>query len=185
MTDHETGRRLKDLRLKKKLSLRGLARASGVALSHLSLLEKGERSVTVATLKTILQAMGTRLGTFFNEEPQPPEKIVYAKGELKEITGQGNGISYKEVAAGRPGRMLQLILENYAPGADTGKEMYYHEAEEAGVVLKGKLELTVEDEVHVLNPGDAFYFDSRRPHRFRNIGKTKAQAISANTPPSF
>ena len=42
-----------------------------------------------------------------------------------------------------------------------------------------------DDEIFVLGPGDAFYFDSRRPHRFRNIGKGKAQAISVNTPPSF
>jgi 4-aminobutyrate aminotransferase/(S)-3-amino-2-methylpropionate transaminase len=34
--------------------------------------------------------------------------------------------------------------------------------------------------VDVLRP-----FDSRRPHRFRNPGKTVVEAISVNTPPSF
>ncbi len=53
------------------------------------------------------------------------------------------------------------------------------------MVLRGTLELIVDDVVHVLKPGDAYYFDSRRPHRFRNRGKTPVEAISVNSPPSF
>jgi mannose-6-phosphate isomerase-like protein (cupin superfamily) len=60
-----------------------------------------------------------------------------------------------------------------------------HEAEEAGVVLKGTLELTVDGQTYVLRPGDAYYFDSRRPHRFRNLGTVPVEAISVNGPPSF
>ena len=37
----------------------------------------------------------------------------------------------------------------------------------------------------VLGPGDAYYFESKTPHRFRNVGKTEAILVSANTPPSF
>jgi mannose-6-phosphate isomerase-like protein (cupin superfamily) len=78
-----------------------------------------------------------------------------------------------------------LIVERYEPGADTGPGLYHHEAEEAGLVLKGKLELTVEGNRYVLGPGDAYYFDSRCSHRVRNLGKGEARAISVNTPPSL
>lgn len=179
------GRRLKILREKKQLSLRALARQTGIAVSFLSALESGQNNVSVAKLKTILDSLGTNLGTFFGQAPEPPAKVVYRKQELLEISGQGNGISFLEVAAGRPGRALQLLVERYKPGADTGSELYRHDAEEAGVVLKGTLELTVEDQVFELGPGDGYYFDSRRPHRFRNKGKTAVDAISVNTPPSF
>ncbi|WP_417729138.1 cupin domain-containing protein [Roseovarius sp.] len=37
----------------------------------------------------------------------------------------------------------------------------------------------------VLNPGDGYYFDSRELHRFRNVGSTKAEIISAISPPSY
>jgi transcriptional regulator with XRE-family HTH domain len=185
MDDLKVGSRLKELRRQKRLSLRALARETGVAPSFLSALERDHSSVTVGTLKRILDALGTHLGEFFSQGAQPPSKVVYRKGELVEISGQQNGLSYKEVAAGRRGRTLQLIVGHYEPAADTGSDLYHHEGEEAGLVVKGHIELTVDGEVYRLGPGDAYYFDSRRPHRLRNIGSRPALIISANTPASF
>jgi len=176
--------RLRALRARRKLSLRALSRETGIAVSFLSALERGRNNVSVAKLKAIVDALGVTLSEFFSQAPPPREKIVYRKHELSEISGQ-RGISFRDVATGRRGRALQLLVERYGPGADTGAEAYRHDAEEAGVVLRGTLELTVDDEVHVLRPGDAYYFDSRRPHRFRNRGKIPVEAISVNTPPSF
>jgi transcriptional regulator with XRE-family HTH domain len=185
--DHDAtlGKRLRALRERRKLSLRALTRQTGIATSFLSGLENGDTSVSVAKLKTILDALGTSLGEFFGAAPEPPAKIVYRRSELVEISGQQKGISFLEVAAARPGRALQLLRETYQPGSDTGPDTYRHQAEEAGIVLKGTLELIVDGETHRLGPGDAYYFDSRRPHRFRNPGKMAVEAISVNTPPSF
>ncbi|MBY0526114.1 MAG: cupin domain-containing protein [Gemmataceae bacterium] len=185
MDDLDIAPRLKELRQRRKLSLREVGRQTGIAVSFLSALESGRNNVSVAKLKTILDALGTNLGEFFGQTPASPSKVVYRRDELVEISGQHKGISFKEVAAGRPQRALQVLVERYEPGCDTGPDAYRHEAEEAGVVLKGTLELTVDGQVHVLKPGDAYYFDSRRPHRFRNLGKVAVEAISVNTPPSF
>ena len=56
--------------------------------------------------------------------------------------------------------------------------------QEGGVVIRGHLELTVDGERHVLGPGDAYYFDSSRPHSFRNAGPEECEIISACSPPS-
>ena len=69
--------------------------------------------------------------------------------------------------------------------ADTGKVPLVHEGEEGGIVLTGRLEVTVDDERRILGPGDAYYFESRRPHRFRCVGPYPCEVISACTPPSF
>jgi len=37
----------------------------------------------------------------------------------------------------------------------------------------------------VLEAGDAYYFDSRQPHRFRNVHDQECELISVCTPPSF
>ena len=63
--------------------------------------------------------------------------------------------------------------------------MLRHEAEEGGVVLSGIIEITVGEETRVLNPGDGYLFDSRLPHRFRNIGDVDCVIVSACTPPTF
>jgi mannose-6-phosphate isomerase-like protein (cupin superfamily) len=52
-------------------------------------------------------------------------------------------------------------------------------------VISGSIEVTVDSEVRVLGPGDGYLFDSRLPHRFRNIGDEACEVISACTPPSF
>ena len=184
MEKKELGRRLQHLRRRKKMSLRAVGRSTQVAISFLSALEQGRTNVSVAKLKIILDALGTGLSEFFSQNSQPP-KVVYRKNELVEISGYGTGISYREVAAGRPGRALQFTVERYKPGAETGPELLQYDAEEVGVVLKGKLELTIDNEVHILAPGDAYYIDNRRPHRFKNIGRGTLLAVSAITPTSF
>jgi mannose-6-phosphate isomerase-like protein (cupin superfamily) len=153
-------------------------------MSFLSAIEQGKNNVSVAKLKAILDALGMGLGEFFSQRVQPP-KVAYRKKELVEISSPETGISYREVAAGRPGRALQFIVERYERGAETGPELLRYNAEEAGVVLKGRLELTVDSEVYVLGPGDAYYFDNNRPHRFRNVGSGELLAVSASTPTTF
>jgi mannose-6-phosphate isomerase-like protein (cupin superfamily) len=79
----------------------------------------------------------------------------------------------------------QMILERYKPGADTGKSMLTHESEESGLILEGRMELTVGDQTYFLGVGDAYLFNSNIPHRFRNTGGIDCVIVSACTPPSF
>jgi len=53
------------------------------------------------------------------------------------------------------------------------------------VIVKGKIELTVGGESRILGPGDAYYFKSSLPHRFRNIGREECELVSASSPPTF
>ena len=80
---------------------------------------------------------------------------------------------------------MSILHERYAANADTGEEMLTHAGEEGGVVVKGKVELTVGGESRVLGAGDAYYFKSSVPHRFRNIGREECEIVSASSPPSF
>jgi len=184
MEKKELGRRIQHLRRRKGMSLRSVSRSTQIAVSFISTLEQGKTNISVAKLKTILDALGTSLSDFFGQDTQPP-KVVYRKKELVEISGFGTGISFREIAAGRPGRALQFTVERYKRGAQTGDEPLRYDAEEAGVVLEGTLELTVDSEVYVLGPGDAYYIDNRHPHRFRNVGKGTLVVVSAVTPPAF
>ncbi len=88
-------------------------------------------------------------------------------------------ISYRQVGDNLFGRALQILKERYEPGSDTGRVPLVHEGEEGGIVVSGRLEVTVDDERHILDPGDAYYFESRRPHRFRCVGAKPCEVISA------
>ncbi|MGH9322767.1 MAG: cupin domain-containing protein [Vicinamibacteria bacterium] len=180
----EVGERLRSVREAYGLSQRVLAKRSGVANGLISMIELNRTSPSVATLKKILDGIPLTLADFFTGNvPSNEEPVVYRAPELVEI-GSG-GISYRQVGRNLRRRAIQLLHERLERGSDTGTDMLRHEAEEGGVVVRGKLELTVGHQSYVLGPGDAYYFDSRLPHRFRNVGDDVCEVVSACTPPSF
>lgn len=179
----DIGGRLRSLRLKHKLSQRQLASKAGVTNSTISLIESNGTNPSVGALKRILDGIPIGLAEFFAFEPEQPARAFYRADELKEI-GKG-GISYRQVGDNLFGRSLQILEECYQPGSDTGKVPLVHEGEEGGIVLCGRLEVTVDGERRILGPGDAYYFESRRPHRFRCVGPNPCRIVSACTPPTF
>jgi mannose-6-phosphate isomerase-like protein (cupin superfamily) len=78
-----------------------------------------------------------------------------------------------------------LMAQSWQPTMFSGEAMLAHDGEEGGFIVRGYLEVTVRGETRVLGPLDAYRFDSRLPHRFRNIGTEDCVIISAATPPTF
>lgn len=181
--DFDVGARLRSVREIHHLSQRELAKRAGVTNGTISLIEQNRVSPSVGSLRKVLQGIPMSLADFFALETAPRQKVFFAAEELLEIGG--GPISYRQIGRDLADRQLQILHERYAPGADTGKAMLRHDAEEGGVVLRGTLEVTVGDQRRVLGPGDAYYFDSRLPHRFRNVGDEACEVVSACTPPSF
>lgn len=177
------GQRLKTLRQRQGLSQRKLAQIAGVSNATVSLIEHGRTDPSMGLLRKILNSLGVSFAEFFSSETTTSEKYFYSRDELSEI---GSGpISYLQVGSDLSESQLQILYERYDPGADTGQSMLSHDAEEGGIVLQGRLELTIGDDVQVLSAGDAYLFNSRLPHRFRNTGNEECLVVSACTPPSF
>ncbi len=177
------GPRLKTLRAHQGLSQRKLASLSGVSNATISLIEHGRTDPSMGLLKRILDAMGVSFAEFFSADDRQPEKYFYTKDELSEISS--GPISYLQIGNDLSDSQLQILFERYKPGADTGQSMLSHNAEEGGIILSGRLELTVGEKVQTLSTGDAYLFNSRIPHRFRNTGSVECVLVSACTPPSF
>lgn len=181
--DQEIGARLRRIRVQLALSQRQLARQSGVANATISQVESGKINPTVSMLKKILDGIPMGLGEFFSDDRQPQKRKFFRADELIEIAE--GGVSYRQVGAHLASKSIQLLKECYQPGAGTGRHELSHEGEECGIVLSGRLEVTVGDEVAVLGQGDAYYFKSSLPHQFRNVGNDPCELITACSPPSF
>ncbi len=179
----EVGKQLRSVRTAFGLSQRELAKRAGVTNGMVSLIEQDRVSPSVGSLQKILSAFPMTMAAFFTRDMQGRENFVFRADELPDV-GTGN-IQYKLVAASRHVRKMSILWETYEPGTDTGDDLLTHSGEEGGVIIDGEIELTVAGETHVLGPGDAYYFDSRLPHRFRNTGKVAARIVSANSPPTF
>jgi transcriptional regulator with XRE-family HTH domain len=179
----DVGSRLRSVRITFGLSQRALARRAGVTNGLISLIEQNRVSPSVSSLKKVLDGVPMSLAEFFTMDMSVTPQSFFAENELVELGNEQ--VSLRLVAAQRPGRQLTLLHERYAPGAATGDEVISHRGEEGGVVVKGRIELTVGGASRVLGPGEAYYFSSQLPHRFRNVGREECEIISAGTPPTF
>ncbi len=99
--DADTGRRLHALRLRAHLSMRELARQAGVAVSCVSNIE-ARLSVSLATLRKLLLALGTDLGPFFADELPAPSGWVFRRRQMCAMTDAGR--CYTLVLPARPER---------------------------------------------------------------------------------
>ena len=181
--DQPIGPRLRQIRQRHRLSQRQLARQSGVANATISQIEAGKLNPTVSMLKKVLDGIPVRLSEFFSDEPEMPDRVFFRADELTEIAD--GGVSYLQVGANLHDRAIQFIRECYQPGAGTGKHAITHEGEECGLILKGRLQVTVGEQSAILRAGDAYYFRSNQPHSFLNPGSESCELITACTPPSF
>ncbi len=177
------GARVRALRELYGYSQRELARLAKITNGALSMIEQGQVSPSVGSLRKIANALSMTLGEFFNTTLQRPEGPFFRAAQLSEL-GSG-GVSLRAVPAGVADAQLQVLHEIYPPGADTGPEPLAHTGEEAGVVVQGSITVTVGARSQRLEAGDAYYFESRIPHRFRNTGREPCTIISAATPRSF
>lgn len=181
--EFDAGQRLRAVREMYGLSQRALARKAGVTNGIVSMIETNRNSPSLATLKKILDAIPISLSDFFSIDLGESYEIVFRADQLQEIGS--SGFSFKQVGRKMTGKAIQILHEHIDPGADSGKDMLRHDSEEGGIVIRGTIELTVGAEVYVLGPGDAYYFDSRIPHRFRNIGAETVEMVSACSPPTL
>ncbi|WP_299564731.1 cupin domain-containing protein [uncultured Sulfitobacter sp.] len=182
----DIGQRLREIRIERGLSQRELANRAGLTNGTISLIETDKTSPSVASLKSLLDAIPISMAEFFARiEDSDTPKVFYKAAEFTEVSPEGPGqVSLRQLGNARE-HTLQVFHEVYPPGADTGAELLAHDGEEAGIITLGEIEITVGDAIAVLGPGDGYLFDSRQPHRFRNIGKDTCEIVSALTPPVF
>lgn len=180
----DVGARLRMVRERMGLSQRELAKRAGVTNGTISLIEQNRVSPSISSLRKVLEGLPMTLSDFFtfDADPQQP-RVFYTQDELPNL---GNDqIQLMLVGTSHERRDIAILREVYQLDADTGPEMLMHEGQEGGVVLKGRIEVTVGNDVRVLGPGDAYYFDSKLPHRFRNVGGETCEIVSASSPPTF
>lgn len=175
----EVGTRVRRIRESLGLSQRDLASRSGMTNGAISLIEQNKTSPSIASLKKLLDGLNMTLGEFFAYGQSSQQRVFFKSGELPPVSK--GPVTFFQL--GGKGRNLEILHERYAAGGDTGEDMLSHEGEEGGIVLRGYVEVTVGDQRQILGPGDAYFFNSRVPHRFRAVGNEACEIISACAPP--
>ncbi len=171
----DVGGRLRELRQERDLSMRALARLSGLSTNALSMIERGRTSPSVSTLYKLSEALEVPITAFFRTEP-PKQGIVFRKAEERSKVEFQRGLWEGLGGESFIGRVepFMLTLEG---GATSGPHGLVHSGHEFVICLNGQLEYEVEDQRYTLVPGDSLLFASRMHHRWRNPGKTVAKVL--------
>ena len=102
------GLHIKQLRNRRKLTVRELASRSGVSHATISLIERDRTSPSLDTLSAMLDALGTTLVGFFEDVPQSvPYSPFYNSDELIEI-GDAAAVSYRMLGMNHPNRHIHV-----------------------------------------------------------------------------
>ncbi|MDA0821674.1 MAG: cupin domain-containing protein [Proteobacteria bacterium] len=179
------GSELRALRKARSLSLTELAERSDLSVGHLSQIERNISTPSVKALGSIARALGVTVAWFFsggNLGPPNEKGIVVRKDNRRRIIFREGFVDY--LLSPTLEGSLELILSHFEPGASTG-EKYVHRGEEGGLVMKGKIEITVGERSFILEEGDSFNFPSSEPHRYRNVSDVETIVMYAITPPSY
>ncbi len=173
------GAHLRQLRMQRGLSLARVAEAVRISVGFLSALERSHMSASVSTLRKLARFYKTNILDFF----EPSESNGrHVSPQHRKVLEAGPGVRMELLAWGNA--VMEPHLFRIAPRAGSG-ESYTHEGEEFLFVLRGELQISVQDEQYRLKPGDSFYFESATPHRWSNPGRMETQVLWVNTPPTF
>jgi transcriptional regulator with XRE-family HTH domain len=174
-SDVDVGRRLRQLRTERGLSIRALAEQSGLNVNTLSMIENSKTSPSVSTLQQVAAALQTPITAFFETE-KPPQKIVYQKADDRQSADFACGM-LANLGTGftRPG--LEPFVVTLQPQANSGGTPIVHTGVEFVFCLEGCLGYEVDGENYLLEAGDSLLFEAHLPHRWRNAGETPSRSL--------
>ena len=174
------GRRLRELRLERDLSIRALAEKSGLNANTLSLIENSKTSPSVSTLQQLAGALEVPITAFF-ETDAPKNNIAFQKAGQRPAVAFAHGIM-EDLGAGLTSRGAEPFIVILEPNADSGPAPIVHTGREFVYCIEGRLAYTIEDRIFVLEPGDSLLFEAFLPHRWQNVGSTPSRSLLALCP---
>ena len=202
----DTGMKIRQERQKRKLTLNQLSGRTGLSKSFLSQIERNLVKPSVTSLKKIAHQLGVSVVYFLTEEdvdqnlwgynrtvqkpgngalPYSKDIRVVRADKRKGVKMPGSDVLY-EVLTPDLNRQIEVMLMRISEGESSGDEaMADAPGEKFGVVLKGKLEFRVGNEIFVLEQGDSIVHPADVPIKWRGLEGNPIEVIWVQTPPSF
>jgi transcriptional regulator with XRE-family HTH domain len=165
----QLGERVRALRRERGWTLELLAERSGVSRAMISKLERGEKNPTLVVAARVAEGLGVSLSQLVGIEAR--REIVVVPKERRMVMRDPETGFERQLLSPSFGGELEFI-RNVVPEGSTSGEFPPHRrgVEEYVVVEKGRLRAILGSEEHVLEEGDAAYFEADVAHRFDNAG---------------
>jgi transcriptional regulator with XRE-family HTH domain len=171
----EVGRRLREIRMGKGLSIRSLSEQSRLNVNTLSLIENGHTSPSVSTLQVLAQTLQVPITSFF-EANNGDDKVIHQRAEKRFAAKFTHG-RMENLGSGTARFGAEPLIITLDPDADSGKTPIVHTGSEFVYCLEGRITYHVDDQAYTLGPGDSLMFEAHLPHRWRNEDGTPSRML--------
>jgi transcriptional regulator with XRE-family HTH domain len=176
----QIGAQLRQARIDAHLSLREFASRSGLSSSFLSLVERGESSLSLTSLFAVAEALGLEASALLNYEAQSKRgRSEYSLWRGIDHANEHFVVGDREYFPFRPGfdgQQFEPMILRVQP-TTTMPPHSSHEGEEFGLVLSGILTMRLRTEEIDLSAGDAIHFPSTVPHSMENKTDRPVEAV--------
>jgi transcriptional regulator with XRE-family HTH domain len=162
------GRRVRDHRSSRGLSLEDLAAKAGVSRAMLSKVERGEKSPTIPIASKIARGLGLSLSLLVGdaEAAGGAIRVVPSKARLT-FVDKANGFKRELLSPPSDTPGVEVLRHEITKGGGSGLLPAYPPGTWKFVYVEsGKLRIELDSETSVLTSGDAAAFIADRPHSF-------------------
>lgn len=183
---YQFGDKIREVRERKRLTIREVADKVGLSESLISQIERNKISPAIDTLLKLIDALAIDLDYIFRDfKKERAVNLVPAMARNRAVI---DGVVYEQLSHTQSTSEEHAIEAYYLEipaGGKTGDgdEAYGHTGKELGVIIKGKCECVVGNQVYALKAGDSISFSADVPHQLCNTGPTPLQAFWVVTPP--
>ena len=182
--DHSmsVGERAREVREKKGLSLQDVSQRTDIDVDRLRQIESEDVAPPLGTVVKLAKALEMRMGYFISGRAQKAYTIMRG-GDRKVVSRYDTtkakyyGYQYESLAPNKRDRHMDPFLVSLEP-SKTEEERSTHAGQEFIFVLEGEIEVRLEQDVHVLKPGDSIYYDSTVPHLVKAYGGTPSRILA-------
>lgn len=181
------GEQIRDLRKAKRMTINELASRIDRSIGYVSQIERGLSAVTINVLQQIAGALDVQISWFFQGNANAPKEerdLIVRRANRRRLRFGGSGVTEELLSPNLSGQ-IELILTRFEPGGRTGDGDRLRRSEEAGVVLSGTLEISIDGHIHRLEEGDSFALRSPGSHHCHNPGDEDAVVLWVHTPAAY
>ncbi len=177
------GQQIRQLRLRRHVSVRAFAVQTGFSPSFISQLENGQVSPSLGSLQKIADALGVTLGEFFATSQSGEEALIVRPADRRRLDSTWTDAHLEALGPMSRSRKLEPVLVIFGPGGKSGKHSHSHSLDEFAFVVKGRVTLTLGDEDCELVPGDAVTLPAQAPHRWENRSDEVVEILMVSSRP--
>lgn len=179
------GRKIRELRQQRGLSLRQLSEKVEVSPSAIHKIEQNLISPTLGTVLKIVKGLGTTLQSLLDEHMEAKDVVYLPEEKRRTVSVPDLKISIQSLADGLANQTFSIVVLTIPKGARMKERDFHHRGEEFQLCIKGKVKFTIRQETYLLKPGDSLRFTSYLRHYWENVGDTEAQLLMICSPPIY